>query len=239
MKCLILAGGFATRLYPLTLNKAKALLEYRGKPVITHIVNKVPRSFDILVTANRKFEADFLRWGETLSRPVEICVEEALSNEQKIGAVGSIDFWIKRKDIREDILLVAADNYFEFDLADFIAEYNRENVIVAVYDVGDKEKACEISKACQVGLVTVEEGRIVRFDEKPRIATSSIIATGIYVLPARLFALIAQYCRERKQDNMGSFITYLLSQDKVVHAYTITSIWLDVGDEILKGKVSI
>ena len=76
MKCLILAGGFGIRLYPLTINRAKALLEYKGKPLVTHIVAKVPENIDILVTTNRKFEADFRQWQRSLSRQVEICVED-------------------------------------------------------------------------------------------------------------------------------------------------------------------
>jgi len=92
MKCLILAGGFATRLYPLTENKAKALLEFRGKPVITHVVDRIPLNVDILVSTNKKFETDFLDWRKTLSRPVEICIEEAVTEKQKKGAVGAIDF---------------------------------------------------------------------------------------------------------------------------------------------------
>ncbi len=238
MKCLILAGGFATRLYPLTRTKAKALLEFRGKPVISHIVNKLPRSVDIMVAVNQRFEADFLQWRDTLDRPVEILVEEAVSDDQKKGAICAIDFWIRKKHITEDLMIVAADNYFELDLADLIERFNEQNAIVAVYDVGDKEKACEIGRVCQVGLVTVEDGRIVRLDEKPPEATSSIVATGIYVLPSRLFPVLARYCTGSKRDNLGSFITHLLDHEEV-HAYTFTETWIDIGDEILRGRLKV
>ena len=70
MKCLILAGGFATRLYPLTINKAKALLEYKGKPIISHIVHGIPANIDILVSTNKKFETDFYDWQKNLEREV-------------------------------------------------------------------------------------------------------------------------------------------------------------------------
>ncbi len=99
MKCLILAGGFATRLYRLTMNRAKALLKYRGKPVIRHIVSREPRDVDIMVSTNRKFEAEFAEWRRTLDRSVEICIEDAVSDDQKTGAVGAIDHWIKHKNI--------------------------------------------------------------------------------------------------------------------------------------------
>jgi len=80
MKCLILAGGFATRLYPLTINRAKALLAYGGKPVITHILDRIPRGVDVLVSTNKKFEVDFRDWQKTIDRDVEICIEDAMTD---------------------------------------------------------------------------------------------------------------------------------------------------------------
>ena len=237
MKCLILAGGFATRLYPLTINRAKALFEYKGKPLITHIVDKVPTNVDVLVSTNKKFEDDFHAWQKTLGRPVEICVEEALTDEQKKGAICAVDFWIKNKSITEDLLVLAGDNYFELDLNDLISQCGGEKVVIAVHDVGDKNKACEIGKACQVGLVTLDKRKVVKFDEKPPEATSSLIATGIYVMPARVFSLLSEYCAEGKRDNLGSFIAYLLDK-REVEAYISTEPWIDIGAEIKKGNLT-
>ncbi len=239
MKCLILAGGFATRLYPLTLTRAKALLEFKGKPVISHVIEKIPRDMDVLVSTNKKFETAFLEWQKSLDRPVEICIEEAVTDEQKKGAVGAIDYWIQSRYITEDLLVIAADNYFELDLADMIANFNGKDPLIAVFDVGDKEKACEIGKRCQLGLVILDAERVVRLDEKPEVATSSVIATGIYILPSRIFPLLAKYCREKKQDNLGSLISYLIDQKVPVMAYAFTEIWVDIGDEIKKGNVVI
>jgi glucose-1-phosphate thymidylyltransferase len=239
MKCLILAGGFATRLFPLTINKAKALLEYKGKPVITHIIEKIPRSLEILVSTNRKFEADFRLWQKTIDQPVEICVEETVTDDQKKGAVGAIDFWIKSKTIDEDLLVIAADNYFEFDLTAFLSQFNGRNPLIAVYDVGDRDKACEIGKACQVGLVILEGHKVTRLDEKPLLPTSSIISSGIYILPSRIFPILASYSGQSKRDNLGSFISYLLNQGEEVQASVFTELWMDIGDEIKRGRVKV
>jgi glucose-1-phosphate thymidylyltransferase len=239
MKCLILAGGFATRLYPLTANKAKALIEYRGKPVITHLVERIPHSLEIMVSTNSKFEADFLLWNKSLKRPVEICIEEALNDDQKMGSIGAMDYWIRHKRISEDLLVMAADNYFEFDLNALVARFNKRNPLIAVHDVGDKDKACEVSRACQVGLVTLNEDRVVRLDEKPPEATSSIISTGIYLLPTRIFPRLAQYCAEGKRDNMGSFINFLLNEGEEVQAFVFSEPWIDIGEEIKKGNLSV
>ncbi len=119
-------------------------------------MERVPADVGILVAANRKFEPDFVAWQKTLDRPIEICVEEAVTDEQKKGAIGSIDFWTRQKSISGDLMVIAADNYFEFEMADLIKSFNGKNTIIVVYDVGDKEKACDLAKACQVGLVILE-----------------------------------------------------------------------------------
>ncbi len=228
MKCLILAGGFGTRLYPLAVSKAKALLEYKGKPLLTHIVDKIPEGVDILIATNRKFEADFRRWQKSIDRPAEICVEEVWTEEQKKGAVGSVNFWVTSKNIAEDLLVIAGDNYFEFNLDEFIAAYEGTNAMVAVHDIGDR------NKASQFGVVSIRHNFIEEFIEKPAKPRSSLIATAIYILPPRLFPILSQYCSERRRDNLGSFISYLVDTDKVL-AYTFSELWLDIGSEIEIG----
>jgi len=222
MKCLILAGGFGTRLYPLTINKAKALLEYKRKPLLTHIVDKVPQGIDILVSINRKFEVDFRSWQKNIDRQVEICVEDVWTEEQRKGAVGSLNFWVQSKTINEDLLVVAGDNYFEFDLSQFIAAYDGKNTLVAVYNIGDR------SKASQFGVVCLKGNKVVEFQEKPAEPKSSLIATAIYIFPPRVFPLLSQYCTEGKKDNLGSFISYLVDRD-AVYTYTFAQLWLDIG----------
>ncbi len=222
MKCLILAGGFGTRLYPLTINRAKALLGYKGNPIISHIVAKIPKNIDIMVNTNKKFEADFHHWQGTINRKVEILVEEVLSEDQKLGAVGSLNFWIGKKTIDEDLLVIAGDNYFEFDLAQFIARYDGKHTLVAVYDIGDK------GKASQFGVVQLDGHRIAEFQEKPAKPKSSLVATACYIFPQRIFPLLHQYCQRGKRDNLGSFIVYLIDKDEV-HAYPFTESWIDIG----------
>ena len=224
MKCLILAGGFGTRLYPLTINKPKALLEYKGKPLLSHLVSKIPRNIDILITINLKFEADFRQWQGGMGGDAELCIEETRSNEQKKGAVSSLNFWIESKGIGEDLLVIAADNYFEFDLSRFIAAYNGNNTLVAVHDIGDR------AQASQFGVVRLDGYRIVEFEEKPTEPRSSLIATACYILPPRLFPLLRQYCSGGKRDNLGSFISYLIATDEV-YGYLFTEPWFDIGSK--------
>lgn len=131
-------------------SQGTAEMRYKGKPLLAHIINKVPKDISILVNTNKKFEVDFQKWRETINRDVEICVESALSNDQKLGAISSLNFRIDHKAIAEDLLVIASDSYFEFDLSQFIVACDGKNTLVAVYDIGDKSKSNSVW-SCQVG----------------------------------------------------------------------------------------
>ena len=223
MKCLILASGFGTRMYPLTLNCAKPLLPYRGKHMINHIVDKIPRDIEILVNVNRKFEADFHAWQKKQGRPVTICVEDVYTEKDMLGAITALNYWIQKKEIKEDLLLFGSDNYFEFDLDKYMSAFNGRNTLVAVYDVGDP------SRATQYGVVRVEGGRIVELEEKPARPKSSLVATACYIIPTRVFPFIEEFCKGERKDNLGSFISYLIEKD-TVYAYPFSETWIDIGN---------
>jgi len=222
MKCLILASGFGTRLYPLTMEQAKALLPYRGKPMINHIVDKIPPGIDILVNVNKKFAADFWTWQNKQSRKIDICVEDVSSEEERLGAVGALHHWIREKGIREDLMVFGSDNYFEFDLAKFMSEFDGRHVLVAVYDVLAKDSAR------QYGVVKIEGNRIIELEEKPAFPKSSLVATACWILPVRIFPLISEFCRGERKDNLGNLITYLIEKENVF-AYPFKEKWIDIG----------
>lgn len=223
MKCLILASGFGTRLYPLTSNKAKALLEFRGIPLISHIVNRIPDGIEIFVTTNRKFEPSFRQWSKTQSRAVTFCVEPVSTEDQSIGAVGSLNYCVTTNNIKDDLLVIAGDNYFDFSLSEFISGYDGQNTLVGVYDTGDKKKCS------QFGVVELDGLRITKFKEKPVEPESSLIATACYIFPARIVPLLSKFCNGGKKDNLGAFIAYLVAKD-VAHAYTFAELWFDAGN---------
>jgi glucose-1-phosphate thymidylyltransferase len=223
VKCLILASGFGTRLYPLTRDTAKALIDYKGRPLLTHIVERIPHDIDILVVTNRKFEVDFRRWRASMDRKVEILVEDVWTEKEKKGALGSLSFGIEQKNINEDLLVLASDDYFEFDLSRFIAAYDGKSALVAVHDIGDK------NKASRFGVVEVENGRIVRCKEKPVHPKTSLISIACYLLPPRLLPALSRYHHEHSEiDQLGHFITYLVECD-TVDAYIFTDLWQDAS----------
>ena len=222
MKCLVLAGGFGTRL-KLT-NRAKALLEYKGKPLLTHIMEKIPKGIPILISTNKRFESDFYQWrGKHRDREVEILVENATSEEEKFGAVSALNFWITQKGITEALLVIGGDNYFEFNFSDFIKTYDGKNSLVAVREIGEK------SRASQFGVVHLDGNRIVEFQEKPVLPKSSLVSTACYIFPPEAFPLLDSYCQQGKRDSLGEFIVYLMERTNV-YAYIFEELWLDIGD---------
>ncbi len=223
MKCLILASGFGTRLYPLTMTRAKALLPYKGKPMINHIVDKIPPDIDILVNVNKKFAADFYNWQKKQNRKIDICVEEVSSEEERLGAVGALDHWIREKGIGEDLMVFGSDNYFEFDLASFMAAFDGKSALVAIYDVLEKDSAR------QYGVVRIDGNRIIELEEKPPFPKSSLVSTACWILPARVFPRISEFCRGERKDNLGNLITYLIEKEFVL-AYPFKEKWIDIGN---------
>src|SRR5882724_6609944 len=148
MNALILAAGYATRLYPLTLNRAKPLLVVGGKPIIEWVVDNlagVPDLETIYVVTNDKFAADFETWSERYQnrRPefrFKIVNDGSTSDEDKLGAIGDINFVVTRENLTQSsLLIIAGDNLFTESLANFVDCATGTDATVAVYDVGDIE----------------------------------------------------------------------------------------------------
>ena len=148
MNVLILAAGYATRLYPLTLNKAKPLLVVGGKPIIEWLLDNlvgVPDIETVYIVTNDKFAADFQAWSQSYQNrhaefKIKVINDGSTSDDDKLGAIGDIDFVVRQANLHETSLLIAAgDNLFTDSLVEFV-EYARDTeVTVAVYDVGDAE----------------------------------------------------------------------------------------------------
>jgi glucose-1-phosphate thymidylyltransferase len=138
MKAVIMAGGYATRLWPITKTKAKPLLPVGRKTIIDVIYEKVKKFGPVVISTNRTFGSDFRAWARIFH--VELVVENSTKEEEKLGAVRALSEVAKALD--DDLLVVAGDNLFTFALDEFVEFYLRKGKpTIALYDVGDYQLA--------------------------------------------------------------------------------------------------
>jgi glucose-1-phosphate thymidylyltransferase len=220
MKALILAGGYATRLWPLTKDKAKPLLLVNGKPLVTHVVDKIPAEMEIFIATNAPFKKDFTAWKKTLKRPVNVIFEKTSNDTNKLGAIGAIASFIKENSIDEDLLVIGGDNYFKFDVHEFLAQYRRKTLIGA-YDVGDYEEAKRF------GVLSVKGTKVTEFSEKPKNPKSTLVNTLCCVFPKEVYPLLFDFVKIHS-DNQGSFIEHLVKKTDV-EAFVTAQDWFDIG----------
>ncbi|MEJ7618624.1 MAG: sugar phosphate nucleotidyltransferase [Pyrinomonadaceae bacterium] len=149
MKIIVLAAGYATRLYPLTLTRPKPLLEVAGRPMINHVLDglrSVPDVTGIYVVTNAKFAQNFQAWANDYqfgngATPIKVINDKSTDDSNKLGAIGDLHLVLQREAIGEDVIVVAGDNLFNQSLEGF-AQFGRQKnaPVVAVYDVGDLEQ---------------------------------------------------------------------------------------------------
>src|SRR5436190_21682615 len=149
MKILILAAGYATRLYPLTLTQPKPLLDVAGKPMIEHVLDNIapiPGIERIYVVTNAKFAAHFQKWADhyraTKSKLDFTVVNDGSTDDSnKLGAIGDLRLVLSREKVDDDVIVVAGDNLFSVSLEDFGRFCREKNApVLAVYDVGNLEE---------------------------------------------------------------------------------------------------
>lgn len=226
MKLVVLAAGYATRLYPLTLDRPKPLLDVAGRPLLEHILDRL-RSvpFDgVYVVTNSKFAPHFRAWaaGRDL---VNVVDDGTASDEEKRGAIGDLGLVLEREQIDDDVFVIAGDNLFSADLGGF-AEYalERNAPVLAVYDVGDPE---EIRK---YGAVEVAgDGRLLSFEEKPATPRTTLAALALYFYPRATLPLVRRYLDEgNNPDQPGRLVQWLYPRTPV-YAWRAPGTWLDIG----------
>lgn len=231
MKALILAAGYATRLYPLTKDKPKPLLSVGGKPIIEYIIDKinaVAAVDTIYIVTNDKFYRHFQEWSAVAESraDIEIINDGTKNEDDRLGAIGDIDFVIRNKSIVDDLLIVAGDNLFDFSLSSFIDFCGKDNVGVVSYDIGDLEMAKKY------GVIAIDENKqITSFEEKPCTPKSTLVSMGIYCFPASYVSLIDKYLNsdDAKSDEPGNYICWLTKNSKVL-SYVWSGKWFDIGD---------
>jgi glucose-1-phosphate thymidylyltransferase len=226
MKALVLAAGYATRLYPLTLDRPKALLEVGGKPMLDHVVERLlPMGVDgVVVVTNAKFTPHFEQWARGKD-DVTIVNDGTTSNDDRLGAIGDIGFVLDRLGLDEELVVVAGDNLFSDDISGFTA-YGREvdAPVLAVHDVGD------LSRMGEYNQVEVDDhGRILFFEEKPTDPRTTFAGVALYYYPRQTLPLVRRYLGEgNNPDQPGRLIEWLYPRTPV-YTWRLPGHWYDIG----------
>jgi len=235
MNVLILAAGYATRLYPLTLNKAKPLLLIGGKPIIEWVVDKlidVPNLETVYIVTNDKFANDFQAWAERYQNrqpklKFKIINDGSKSDDDKLGAIGDINFVVTRQNLTEsDLLIVAGDNLFSESLAGFVGCAKKADATVALYDVGNAEA---IKKYGNIAIDA--DGIITHFEEKPEKPRSTLAAIALYYYSPKVLSLFTTYLAAgNNPDQPGRFVQWLYGR-MPVKTFQLRGKWLDIGSK--------
>lgn len=234
MKAFILAGGFATRLWPLTEKRAKPLLPLAGKPLLTHIVEKIPRAIPITVSTNAAFAGGFEEWKKTMpGREITIVIEETTKDAEKLGTNGALAQWIRSQQIDDDLLLITGDNYLGFSIEEFIASARPDHALIAAYDIGDLAKASAfgtiiIKETDRLPLTAYRLSPVSGFEEKPSHPKTSLVSTGCYVLPRTFLPIVLSYADDHP-DHIGGIFEEFLRQKKNIDCFRFTEPWFDIG----------
>ena len=239
MKALILAAGYATRLYPLTKEYPKPLLKVKNRPIIDYILDKLEKidSIDeVFVVTNSKFIARFKKWsqGKKSAKPITIINDLTKSESDKRGAIGDLSFAIAKKHIKDDLLVVGGDNLFDGELDEFLffAGTKLKSPLIGVYDIHD------LRQAVKYGVVKLDKkNKVVDFKEKPKNPKSRLVAMCLYYFPKEKIGLVREYMnnKKNKKDATGSYIDWLRRRVSV-YAFVFKGRWYDIGDHKFYSK---
>ncbi len=232
MNIAILAAGYGTRLYPLTLKIAKPLLPINGKPMLNFLIDKIEilnKYFpieDIKIIVNNRFYKSFLAWKKEYNIGAQIINDGSNSNEERLGATKDMKLAIANQ--KKDWLVLGGDNLFEDDLVDFIkfSFKMRPYSSIALYDVKSKKEATRF------GVVALNNRKkIVKFQEKPKKPASTLAASCVYFFPKESVGLLDLFISQYpKNDAAGKYIEWLAEESKVF-GYTVGGKWIDIGHQ--------
>ncbi|SDC20868.1 sugar phosphate nucleotidyltransferase [Natrinema hispanicum] len=224
----VLAGGYATRLWPITRHRPKMFLPLGEMTVIDRIyaeLEDLDRIDEVYVSTNERFAADFeAHLEDTPYDKPRLSVEETAHEDEKLGVVGALAQLIDRERLDEELLVIAGDNLFDFAIEDFLDYFDRRNgPAIAAYDVGSRERATSY------GVIELDDERVVDFQEKPAEPKSSLVSIGCYAFPRETLSLLPPYLDAGNDpDEPGWFVQWLQDREST-YAYTFETAWFDIG----------
>lgn len=240
---IVLAGGFATRMKPLTYSKP--LLPLDNKSCLEHVCDKLSeiKVLDkIYITTSSLFEKDYRSFlaSSRLGERFEVFTEPARAESEKLGALRAILYLIDNKGISDDLFICAGDNYFDFSIKELVDTYKKsDSLTVGLYDLKDMEKVKLYSE------ITLEKNYIKHFEEKPKDPKSSLVSTALYIYPKSSISVLRQAVDSGYVDSPGKFIEFSVRMGHPVYGKVMEGKWIDIGDRdsylhatslLLKGK---
>ncbi|QRV15690.1 NDP-sugar synthase [Haloterrigena salifodinae] len=228
MKAVVLAGGYATRMWPITKHRPKMFLPIGDSTVIDRIFAELEaddRIDEVFVSTNERFAPDFeAHLADSEFEKPRLSVEDTTEEDDKFGVVGALAQLIDRENVDDDLLVIAGDNLISFDVADFVDYFEDHGApTLAAYDVGSREKAKSY------GLVELEDERVIDFQEKPDDPNSTLVSIACYAFPQDSLSLFPTYLEEgNNPDEPGWFIQWLQNRE-ATYAYTFDGAWFDIG----------
>jgi glucose-1-phosphate thymidylyltransferase len=227
VKLVVLAAGYATRLYPLTQDRPKHLLEIAGRPMLEHLLERLPLGEldTIFVVTNAKFAPRFREWAERYPAEIDVIDDGTTADETRLGAIGDLDLVISTRNLDDDVIVAAGDSLFS-DRLDGFVRFGREKraPVVAVYDVGSLDAIKRYS-----AIAVDEEGRITSCEEKPEHPETTLAGVALYFYPRAILPLVRTYLDEdNNPDQPGRFVEWLYRRTPV-HTWPVPGRWIDIG----------
>ncbi len=230
MKCIILCAGYATRMYPLTKNKAKALLKINDNCVLDLIWNNVKQSTDLIedmiLISNNLFYQDFLKWKDKQknSNKIKIINDGTNSVEESLGAVSDLMLALNQEKIDDDVLIMAGDNILDFSL-DYVFDQfaNSSSSYILYYEESN------IEKLRKTGVVQIDENtKVINMEEKPQNPKSNYAVPPFYFIKKKDLNLILKTFANKKVDSMGEIIVNLINTT-TIKAIKMKGKRMDIG----------
>lgn len=229
MKCLILAAGYATRLYPLTENFPKPLLKVGNKTILDWLVDDIDTAGEIdeyVVISNSKYAHHFEDWANSKSQKITVVDDGTDTNETRLGAVKDIQFAIDKLNLDDDMLVIAGDNVLDFSLTKFIAYAKQKNTscIMRYYEPDDK-------KLLKCGVVTIDDSdKVLNMTEKSPTPATHWCCPPFYYYTQNDAKLVQKGIDGGcGTDAPGSYIAWLCTQT-AVHAMQMPGNRYDIGN---------
>ena len=236
MKAIILAAGYATRLYPLTLNMPKALLPVGKLPMMDYLMRGIAGiegMTEVHIVSNHKFADQFEEWkrqaeaeGRYPGLSFMIWDDGTVSNEDRLGAVGDMQFVIERAKLDDDVLVAASDNFFTFPLSAFVDEFRAQGRdMLLAGEINDLETLRRFAVA-----TLAEDGRVLSLREKPQDPESNIGIYALYVYHRETLPRVKEYLDGGNvPDSPGRLPEWLCRQGHELGAYVFDGECIDIG----------